>query len=146
MKISSCSKLCISALLITVFAVSACKKKEEPDTEAPKVILISPADEEEFEPGGSLNLSALFTDNKELSEMQIDIHEDDDGHKHESSRNAPWSTRKSFTLAGTAQSVQHQFDIPADADTGAYHLVINVLDKAGNKGITLEREFHLHLD
>ncbi|MCB0483339.1 MAG: DUF4625 domain-containing protein [Flavobacteriales bacterium] len=130
-------------LAIAIALSTSCKKKEDPDTTPPSITVQKPAADAECTPGAQLEFEAIASDDKELSELLVEIHSDLDDHKHESSRSAQWETRSNFYLSGRIQSVSNTFEIPADADTGSYHFVVYVLDKAGNRGPLVERDIKL---
>lgn len=142
-KLNNMNKSFKILLALTVLISASCKKKEDPDTTLPVAVIHKPTVDEVFSPGGKMEFVAVATDDRELSQLQAEIHSEEDNHKHESSRNASWETRRDFDLSGRVHSISHTFEIPADADTGAYHIVVYVLDRAGNKGTLVERDFSI---
>lgn len=115
--------------------LNACNKGdgEEKDTTKPVITLSTPKSGDEFVSGGKINISATFSDNKELSQYKIEIHDDFDGHTHLKTGSPAFAYSKIVGISGTSNTLNLAIDIPQDVATGAYHLIINALDKAGNE-------------
>ncbi|MDL5049054.1 DUF4625 domain-containing protein [Oscillatoria amoena NRMC-F 0135] len=115
--------------------LNACNKgdDEEKDTTKPVISLSTPKSGDEFVSGGKINISATFSDNKELSQYKIEIHDDFDGHTHLKTGSPAFAYSKIVGISGASNTLNLAIDIPQDVAAGAYHLIINALDKAGNE-------------
>ncbi len=94
--------------------------------------------------GESFLFRATFTDNIELGNYNIEVHNNFDHHSHSTENEEceldskkqpvkPWVYNKDYSIpAGqrnfTANDV---IEIPSDIDTGDYHFMIRLTDKAG---------------
>lgn len=115
---------------------------EEMDTTAPQFssILINGEDHEaEITSGTHLQIEIAATDNEDLKQVKIDIHDAFDGHEH-GKTNADWTYVNIISVSGKAQSVIDSPFVPVDATAGMYHAVFRVLDANGNEGDFIERE------
>ncbi len=106
--------------------------------------------------GESFEFNALFTDEQELGSFNIEIHNNFDHHSHSTddidceeeehkhkSPVKPFVYNKSFTIPSGQTSYQAivKIDVPTDIDTGSYHFVIRVTNKAAwqeIKGISIK--------
>jgi hypothetical protein len=91
--------------------------------EEPEVFFVKGGDIFEFE--------ALFSDDQELSQYKIDIHQNFDCHGH--SKTSDWSVLEVIDLSGTEELVNKQLVIPENVTAGNYHFSIQLLDAAGNQ-------------
>ncbi|MFN3917779.1 MAG: DUF4625 domain-containing protein [Flavobacteriales bacterium] len=121
---------------LLALAISSCKKKEV-DNEQP--VITSASGDATVQVGTKLNLTATITDNKELKQLKIDIHDLFDGHGHRSF--SPFSIVQIFTISGSSYSFNGQIDIPVNAATGPYHAVFYALDESGNQSKFREHDF-----
>jgi hypothetical protein len=129
------------ALLAIGFAFTACEKEAAPDTQRPVITVINPAgDHVDKEPGDTLSLSALFTDDVELLNGKIDIHLAGD-HSHRVS--SGWEWAKVYTIGGKESTINENVVIPASTDTGEYHITFEGTDKAGNTATAVVVELHI---
>ncbi len=128
-------KITILVLAAGLVFLNACNKgdDEEKDTTKPVITLLTPSAGEEFVSGAKINISATFTDNKDLSQYKIEIHDDFDGHSHLKTGSPTFAYTKIEGISGTSNTLNLAIDIPQDVAAGAYHLIINALDKAGNE-------------
>ena len=137
-------KTFIKGLLPILFlgiALSGCGKDE--DTEPPQITVNTPQDHAHFHPGGHFHVRADFTDNEELAQWKIDIHDNHDGHSHKVAHG--WSVIRTGELSGKADSIDEVINIPEDAEHGDYHLLVFAIDAAGNESF-VELEFHIEDD
>jgi uncharacterized membrane protein len=134
-------KLLFLALSASVLIVS-CKKEDTPDTQKPVITVIAPAsDHIDLEPGDMLNLAALLTDNEELLNAKIDIHEaGNHGHKI---TGEGWEWAKVYVISGKEHNLTESIQIPADAELGEYHITFEATDKAGNAATPVVIELHI---
>jgi len=107
-------------------------------------ITANPNDCQDYRRGEVINFNYVFTDDTELGKYNIEIHNNFDHHTHSSSATEctmdpnktpvnPWVYNKDFDIpAGQRKyNATVNIPIPSDIDTGDYHFVIRVTDKAG---------------
>lgn len=103
--------------------------------------------------GESFTIRATLTDNIELGSYSIEIHHNFDHHSHSTSATQcameekkaaikPFLLIEQFDIpaGNTTYEVRKDVFIPADVDTGDYHLTIRLTDKSGwqtFKGISI---------
>lgn len=121
-----------SILLLTGFAgvLFACKKT---DKDKPTQFVSSPADSATFTSGQTIQFVADFTDNQDLSQYKIDIHDDFDGHGHEKYIAKIWTQIIIKNIAGSSVSENYAIQIPDSTAAGWYHFGITVVDQSGNQ-------------
>lgn len=137
-------KLFLPAIL-TIALLAACSK-DDVDTTRPVITLTTPADKAVFHRGQTVNLSALLTDNEELSSWKVSVHFNPYGHVHaagavveKSSTQATATNNWQFSANGTITPGLREFTlareilIPQDATLGEYHLGVFAIDKSGNE-------------
>ena len=94
--------------------------------------------------GESYTFQALFTDNRELGNYNIEIHNNFDHHSHSTDNTEcdpepkkaplnPFVYNRDFPIpeGQTYYEAQTRFEIPPDVDSGDYHFMIRLTDKAG---------------
>lgn len=129
------------SLVIASFIIS-CSSDDDGvlDTVDPVVLMNSPSNMDEFDPGDEINFDISFVDNVALASYKIDIHWAGDGHTH---RPSPmhdhddlieWDFEVTGNLTGTVDQVQMTVPIPENAKHDLYHVGVIVLDEAGNEG------------
>ena len=79
-----------------------------------------------------MNLELYAVDNEALSQLKIDIHENHDCHGH-NKRTQDWYYQEIIDLEGNEARVSRKLDVPDDVTAGSYHLILSVLDIAGNE-------------
>lgn len=123
-----------SAVIVTLFA---CNKKEDKDVTAPFIEKFSINEKTEdvtAQAGSKLHFYFKVTDNQELREIKIDLHDAFDGHTHgRVSSFAKFSTTKVYALSGRSFEGHEDIDISTDALAGPYHVLARALDKEGNQ-------------
>jgi hypothetical protein len=129
--------------LLMVFGVLMVScSKDDKDTTKPQILILEPVEEQVFHPGEAIHFGAEFLDNEELSSYKIDIHPNEDGHDHKSTKGeGEWSFQKSWQFeAGKRNANIHHEEIliPTEVDgvpihTGDYHFLVYCTDKAGNE-------------
>lgn len=130
------------ALVAASVSFVACNKDEAPDTQRPVITVTSPAsDHLDKEPGEAMSLAALLTDNVDLLNAKIDIHKAGD-HSHRISGEG-WEWAKVYTISGKEFNLTENINIPADADTGKYHITFEATDRAGNTATPVVIELHI---
>ena len=128
--------------------VGACKK---PDTTAPTldVIEMTPSPGTGLVCGESeqnviaLNSTQTFSltfrlsDDQELSQYKIDIHNNFDCHGHAGKvETTDWYVVDIKDVAGSDETITREFPVPVDVTTGMYHFSIQATDAAGNNAET----------
>ncbi len=102
-----------------------------------------------IEAGEPVEISIRVTDNESLGQLKIDIHANDDGHSHEGHEHGSgeaegeWEVLQVENLEGTDQTVTKSFAVPQTV-RGPWHLLINVIDEAGNE--SSQRFIELDID
>lgn len=94
--------------------------------------------------GESFSFRAIFTDNRELGSYNIEIHNNFDHHSHSTDnvecdlepRKIPVNAfvyNQDFPISSGKMvfEADREIAIPADVDTGDYHFMVRVTDKAG---------------
>jgi hypothetical protein len=94
--------------------------------------------------GESYTFKAIFTDNRELGNYNIEIHNNFDHHSHSTDNTDcdpepkkapvnPFVYNQDFPIPEgvTYFEAQNQLAIPPDIDAGDYHFMIRLTDKAG---------------
>jgi hypothetical protein len=115
-----------------VIGLVGCEK--EKDLTPPNVNLISPKNGDTLTAGGIMLFHALFTDDEELGEYNLDIHDNFDGHGHRGDK-VPWSLNETNPITDDRHEIKREIPIPANAEPGDYHLTLRFTDKAGNAGV-----------
>ncbi|WP_207436021.1 DUF4625 domain-containing protein [Sabulibacter ruber] len=149
-------KLLPLSLLFALF-FSACgdedTEQEKPDTENPVISLLqsspnygkgtvcSQAETHVFpvSTGGKLTLHLQLTDDVNLSQYKIDVHNNFDCHGHRSGlrRGTPWFMVRIKEATGKDFKAIEELEVPSDATPGNYHLLLYATDKAGTEATPL---------
>lgn len=114
---------------ISCLAIISCKKK---DVEAPVVTNFSFADGSTtmtVDSATNFTIKAQLSDNQNLKEVKLDIHNAFDGHGHKALTD--WSTVLIDEISGELFDYSKEITIPNDAMAGPYHVNIQVLDETG---------------
>jgi hypothetical protein len=124
-------------LIMSLFVAAAgCRK---PDDTRPDMNVITPSKNQTYVAGNEIEFHAVFTDNKELAEYKIDIHDNFDGHQHNVQSQA-WQEVIIGELSGKEETVKRNIVIPSSATPGPYHFDVKCIDKAGNESRYLSIE------
>ena len=137
-------------ILLPLLALGACNDSsdsESKDMEYPVITSgseeASPSNCQIYERGGTIPFTYVFTDDTELGAFNIEVHHNFDHHTHSTSsvecemepKKAlhPWIFNEDFSIPSgqTTYSPQLEIPIPEDIDTGDYHFLIRVTDRAG---------------
>jgi len=113
---------------------------EAPDTTLPKISLTQPALEATAETGSQLRVAGTITDDRGLSQVRLEIHSNADGHSHgKTAEGDHWEMDTIIDAAGATEfTLNLQMEVPAEALTGPYHLILNALDQQGNEAEFVE--------
>jgi hypothetical protein len=135
-------------LLVLVAFATACKKEDKkddpapPDTTKPVIQVQTPANNSRIAAGEVIRLSLVVTDDRELGELKIDLHDAFDGHSH--GKNAGvFAFEKIIRLSGQRQEITENIQVPTDALAGPYHLILRATDRAGNQADFVEIDFSI---
>ncbi len=131
----------LSALLLSSFVFIACEKE---DLTKPTIKINEPTEDKVITAGGKLHVDANLSDDVELKSYKINIHSAFDGHVHASKlqksvthedEGEAFSFLETYSdAAGKKDHHLHlDIEIPEDAAEGEYHLIISLIDKAGNE-------------
>lgn len=117
------------------------------DQEKPEIVdgeLPNPIDCQQYKRGETIAFRYTFTDNVELGNFNIEIHNNFDHHTHSTSAGDcpldekkspvnPWVYNQDQTIPSGLKLYDAKVDIaiPKDIDPGDYHFMIRVTDKAG---------------
>ncbi len=138
------TSLLTAAILFAGTSFFSCSKKEDnapADKTAP--LLVSHKINNSILSGEKLEIELNFSDETELGQAKIIIHDAFDGHGHGRMSGSAFSFEKIFTLTGKTNTLKEYVAVPTDALTGNYHLLVEFTDKAGNEGIEHEHEFEI---
>lgn len=136
--------LVIAALLI--LGITSCKKDDNStpkDTTKPTVNLMSPSEDDEFTSGNAITVNATITDDTELSQAKIEIHENFDGHTHMKTGAPAFSWDSIIDLSGKTTTLNFKIDLPIDIATGNYDFTMRVIDQQGNEADVVLAEIKL---
>lgn len=132
-------------------ALSACSSSDDDapkDMQEPVIsaqgITANPIDCQQYHKGDVIPFHYLMTDNQELGNYNIEIHNNFDHHTHSTSATecpmdakkdpvTPWVYNKDFSIPAGQRSydARHDIHIPTDIDAGDYHFMIRLTDRAG---------------
>lgn len=122
--------------------LTSCEKKVQ-DNQRPKVNLIEPEEGAKLKIGNKhgVHFEMKLTDDVMLASYRIEIHNNFDGHNHTASKSLrhgdekPFFFQKEYSLKGQREASIHHHDIviPEGVAEGNYHLMVQVLDAAGNE-------------
>ncbi|MFN8922406.1 MAG: DUF4625 domain-containing protein [Sphingobacteriia bacterium] len=121
--------------------------KDKKDTSAPVISLISPESATAtVAAGDTLRVTLRLTDNQNLSQLQVDLHNAFDGHAHGKTNTTTDTLDYDavMELNGKGDTTL-TLKIPTRPSNqpGAYDLIINALDQSGNEAAFLEIEVTL---
>lgn len=135
-------------ILLLSLPLVACSGDAEQDMEYPVITRSS----EEASPlncavvyrGEEFPFKAVFTDNRELGSYNIEIHNNFDHHSHSTEGGTceldpqkdpvkPFVYNKDYSIpiGKTFFRAENSIKVPMDVDTGDYHFMVRLTDKAG---------------
>ena len=104
----------------------------------------APYDCDAYKRGSSIPFNCIFKDDTELGAYNIEIHHNFDHHTHSTSATEcemdtnkqpqhPWTFNNDYVIPEGLHEYNASFSIPIpeDIDTGDYHFMVRVTDKAG---------------
>lgn len=137
------------SLLCALGACSSSNDDEQRDMTLPVIseqgIIANPIECQQYQPGDVIPFSYVFTDDTELGNYNIEIHNNFDHHTHSGSAidcpldakkeagEKAWVFNQDYTIPAGQRTYKARVDIqiPGDAETGDYHFMIRLTDKAG---------------
>ena len=141
-------KLYLSLTLLCALCACSSSDDETKDMTYPVInttdIVAIPTDCDVFRRGEVIPFNYLFTDDTELGSYNIEIHHNFDHHTHSTSSvecpmepikkpvNA-WVYNQDYTIPSGLRTytASHEIKIPTDIDTGDYHFMVRLTDRAG---------------
>lgn len=141
-------QLLVLTTVLSLIAV-ACGSDDEKDTTPPTIssagITANPVDCQVYHRGDTIPFCYVFQDDTELGNYNIEIHTNADHHSHSTSATEcedddhdhvavnPWVYNKDFTIPAGQLTYTSRLDIviPDGVDTGDYHFMIRLTDRAG---------------
>lgn len=135
------------ALAAVTVTLGSCTKEEKDDV-YPEIKMDCcggfPMNCDEVTRGDSFTFVAQFSDNEELGAFSLDIHNNFDHHTHSTDPLPcelypvkdpvnPFRLIDEYQIPSGSESylAEVEITIPADADTGDYHMMVRLTDKAG---------------
>ena len=137
-------------MMVLLLALSACSNTDdsEKDLDMPQIAdagaATAPLNCQTFHTGETISFRYLFTDNVELGNYNIEIHNNFDHHTHSTSAEEceaepvkaphnPWVFNQSYCIPpkSISYTAENEILIPDDIDTGDYHFMIRLTDQAG---------------
>ena len=111
-------------------AMVSCKKT---DRDRPTFTITSPADSSVYNAGQNIPFVANFSDNENLSQYKIDIHDNFDGHNHDKYLAKIWNQIFIENISGPSFSENKNILVPDSSASGWYHFLVTAVDEAGNQ-------------
>lgn len=144
-------QLVIGFCMAVTIIVSSCSSDEpnnsSRDMQKPAIVdgdVPNPIDCQQYHRGDVIPFRYIFTDNVELGNFNIEVHNNFDHHTHSTSAGDcpldpikdpvnPWVYNQDFAIPAGMKQYDAKVDIaiPSDIDTGDYHFMIRLTDKAG---------------
>lgn len=125
-----------------ITALSACKEKEEPDVVKPVIAVNQNKLKISGNAGDTLVISAAFSDDRELGNAKIEIHDAFDGHSHKTT-SQKFEFSQIVPLSGKSFVHDFKIPVPANATAGPYHVIVKCTDKEGNEAAFVEIDLTL---
>ncbi len=137
------------SLLCALCACSSSDDNESRDMTQPVIseqgITANPVECQQYHPGEVIPFQYVFTDDVELGNYNIEIHNNFDHHTHSGSAieceldekkeagAKAWVFNQDYTISAGKRTYTALINIPipADAETGDYHFMIRLTDRAG---------------
>lgn len=154
--------LMLALVSMITIGITACGGDDNDKDMTPPVISsegleVNPINCQEYHRGDVIPFLYLFTDNKELGNFNIEIHNNADHHSHsteaddhgqdgseceedhdhdhdaDESGASYWVYNQSFTIPAGQRSYTARIDIPVPSDikSGDYHFMVRLTDRAG---------------
>lgn len=114
------------------------------DTVAPQILSATLNGEDHdlsFSAGSNVQLSVEASDNSELGQLKLDIHDSFDGHGHGKNASSAWQHTEIIDLSGANATANKALTVPDPVTAGPYHMVLRLLDASGNESEFKEVDF-----
>ena len=137
----------VATVMTVAVCLTSCSSDDDDtkvsDREKPEIVdgeLPNPIDCQQYKRGETIAFRYTFTDNVELGNFNIEIHNNFDHHTHSTSAGdekkspvKPWVYNQDQAIPSGLKSYEAKVDIaiPNDIDPGDYHFMIRLTDKAG---------------
>ncbi|QNR25888.1 DUF4625 domain-containing protein [Croceimicrobium hydrocarbonivorans] len=136
-----------TALFLSVLALgSACSNdSDNQDLDAPVILSATLNGEDhdlEFNAGEAINLAVEVSDNEALGQLKLDLHDQFDGHSH-GKLSSTWTLSEVYNLSGSQTTFKESLQVPDPVTAGPHHLILRLLDAAGNESEFTELDFVL---
>lgn len=136
-----------TALFLSILAIAtACSDdSDNQDLDAPVILSASLNGEDhdlEFNAGDAISLAVEASDNEALGQVKLDLHDVFDGHSH-GKLASTWTLSEVHNLSGTQTTFTETLQVPDPVTAGPHHLVLRLLDAAGNESEFAELDFVL---
>jgi hypothetical protein len=137
-------RIALIFLTLALPGLIACDDSNEPvDVTAPVLEITEPVNGEFLAAGEDVHLLGTLSDDRELAEFQVDVHNNFDGHAHgrvtgtlDDPSLLKWSITERFPVPAGRMSydidLHDELIVPANTMAGPYHLIVSAVDKAGN--------------
>ena len=143
--------LMMALFMIVTLSFTACNNDDDEvqkDMQQPVIseqgITANPIDCQQYHRGDIIPFHYVMTDDYELGNYNIEIHNNFDHHTHSTSSvecpmdaqkqpQNPWVYNRDFTIPAGQRQYDARVDIqiPTDIDTGDYHFMVRLTDRAG---------------
>lgn len=130
--------------IIPLCALCACSGSDMTYPVITSIGVPNPIDCQVYKRGEDIKFSYVFTDDTELGNFNIEIHNNFDHHTHGTSSSEckweakkkavnPWVFSQDYVIPAGQATYEANFDIhiPVDVDPGDYHFMIRLTDRAG---------------
>lgn len=149
LKYSSLMLALVSVMTMGFTSCSSDDDTEQRDMTPPVIsdqdITANPVECQQYHPGDVIPFHYVFTDDVELGNYNIEIHNNFEHHTHSGSAeeceleakkeagDKAWVFNQDYTIPAGQRTYTARFDIPipADAETGDYHFMVRLTDRAG---------------
>lgn len=132
---------------LALVALSCSDDDEAQDTTKPVILAATVNGEDhdlEFNAGDALQLEVDLSDNEDLSQFKIEVHDIFDGHDHNKVLDGDaWELTEIINVTGANATVNHTLSVPNPVTAGPHHFIFRVLDAAGNESEFMEMDFIL---
>ena len=137
-----------SIMLLCALCACSSDDDEQKDMQQPVIsdqgITANPIDCQQYHRGDMIPFHYVMTDNEELGNYNIEIHNNFDHHTHSTTSvecpidaqkqpQSPWVYNSDHTIPAGQRQYDARVDItiPADIDPGDYHFMVRLTDRAG---------------
>lgn len=144
------------AALALLLTNNACNSDKNRDTQKPKIELRAPKEGAEIAIGNphGIHFDCKFSDNVEVKNYRVEIHNNFDHHTHtpqlqhkEETKTVPFFFNRSWEVnQRNADIHHHEIVVPENATPGEYHFVVYCLDVNKNESMVHRTIYLKHMD